>query len=423
MFFAIQREFLEGYNLLRERWKAKIEENGGRQQKGGRFWFKGEILPSDHAEEFVEDMSTPLHDLSSRRQTTTDSGLAFSIEDVDEVSAKLGIPWERSKDVPFGKVVPFIGFDWDLEAKRVGLQEKKKDKYVRAIVEWRRRKTHTLEDVERLYRKLLHTCLIVPEGRAYLTKLEKMIGIFHDSPFKPRRPSHQTDTDLLWWLRTLSKPTLSREIPGAQEVIDVQAFSDASSSVGVGIVIRDRWRAWTLRPGWKAEGRDIAWAEAVGMELLIRVIVREVPPGTCFKIFGDNRGVVEGWWSGRSRNHQVNEIFKRIHLLLNLHRCAAYTRYVLSASNPADGPSRGVFPGSSKLLPPVELPSELQPFICPHDHNEHGFRRQYDHLGDSQVSHKPRIDRSDAEERRDITADLESQAWQEFEAKNTWQHL
>ena len=91
------------------------------------------------------------------------------MDDVDEISAKLGIPWERSKDVPFGKVVPFIGFDWNLENKTVSLQEKKKNKYLDAVEEWRRRKSHTLEDVQKLYGKLLHTCLIIPEGRAYLT--------------------------------------------------------------------------------------------------------------------------------------------------------------------------------------------------------------------------------------------------------------
>ena len=325
VFFAIRREFLSEYNRLQERWKGKIEDNGGRQQKGGRYWYRGETLPSEHVEEFAEDMSVPLRDLSARRKSPAPSALAFSIEDVDEISAQLGVPWERSKDIPFGTVVPFIGFNWDLEVKTVSLQEKKKEKYAKVVVEWRRRDTHTLEDVEKLYKKLLHTCLIVPKGLAYLTKLEKMIGIFHDTPHKPRHPPRHSNLDLLWWLRTLSLPTLSREIPGAQEVVDVQAFSDASSSVGIGVVVCDRWRAWSLKSGWNTEGRDIAWAEAIGMELLIRIILKNAPPGSRFKIFGDNRGVVEGWWSGQSRNDQVNEVFKRVHSLLRLHNCSVFT--------------------------------------------------------------------------------------------------
>jgi hypothetical protein len=274
-----------------------------------------------------------------------------------------------------------------------------------------------------LYGKLLHTCLIVPEGRAYLTKLEGMIAIFHDSPHKPRHQPRQLDTDLLWWLKTLGRPTLTREIPGAQEVVDVHAYSDASSTVGIGIVVCDRWRAWALKPGWNTDGRDIGWAEAVGMELLIRSVTREAPPGTRFKIYGDNRGVVEGWWTGRSRNRQVNEVFKRIHSFLSQHTCTVYTRYVRSASNPADGPSRGIFPDSGKLLPPIDLPQDLKPFVFPLDHAKHGIRRQVSDHGGVQIPHNNRTDRATADERHRVISNLESQAWETFEAKNTWERL
>ena len=279
IFFAMDKKYIRDYNKLRERWRTVIASNGGKQQKGGRIWFRGELLPNEHSEEFAEDMSKPLRDLTTTQRGTEHPEHAYTMNDVDAISARLGIPWEESKDVPFNKIVPFIGFDWNLEEKKVRLQNKKKEKYLGAVVEWTRRTTHTLEDVQKLYGKLLHTCLIVPEGRAYLTKLEKMMGVYHNTPHKPRRPPRHTDIDLLWWLRTLSKPTLIREIPGAQEVVDVHAFSDASSSVGIGIVVRDRWRAWSLRPGWNTDQRDIGWAEAVGMELLVRTVLRDAPPG------------------------------------------------------------------------------------------------------------------------------------------------
>ena len=423
IFFAMDKKYIRDYNKLRERWRTVIASNGGKQQKGGRIWFRGELLPNEHSEEFAEDMSKPLRDLTTTQRGTEHPEHAYTMNDVDAISARLGIPWEESKDVPFNKIVPFIGFDWNLEEKKVRLQNKKKKKYLGAVVEWTRRTTHTLEDVQKLYGKLLHTCLIVPEGRAYLTKLEKMMGVYHNTPHKPRRPPRHTDIDLLWWLRTLRKPTLIREIPGAQEVVDVHAFSDASSSAGISIVVRDRWRAWSLRPGWNTDQRDIGWAEAVGMELLVRTVLRDAPPGARFKIYGDNRGVVEGWWSGRSRNNQVNEVFKRIHIQLSLHGCLVYTRYVQSASNPADGPSRGVFPSFDKLLPPVELPPELQPFVIPLDPNRHENLRRPDCVRSVQTKTEPKISGAEAEIRRRTSASLDTQAWEFFKAKNLWEHL
>jgi len=109
IFFRIQKAFLKDYNKLREKWKARIERNGGRLQKGGRFWYKGQILPNEQVEEFAEDMTIPLRDLSHPTETK-DTEYAYSMKNVDTISARLGIPWERSKDVLFSRVAPFISF-------------------------------------------------------------------------------------------------------------------------------------------------------------------------------------------------------------------------------------------------------------------------------------------------------------------------
>ena len=249
----------------------------------------------------------------------------------------------------------------------VSVLPSKQLKYKEAIQEWRSRRTHTLEEVRKLYGKLLHTCLVIPDGRAYLTSLEAMLGSFGNRPFTPHHAPRDTATDLDWWLQTLSSPNLTRAIPGPHPVTDCSAFSDASSGIGIGIVIQGRWRAWRLVPGWNQEGRDIGWAEAIGFELLVRTLLTASNHGCCYKVYGDNRGVVEGLWKGRSKNKSVNTVFKRIHNLSTLHRCSFVTRYVPSDENPADGPSRAVFPPRQLLLPPVQIPHELHALIIDYD--------------------------------------------------------
>ena len=148
---------------------------------------------------------------------------------------------------------------------------------------------------------------------------------------------------------------------------DVGAFSDASSGIGIAIIIGRYWRAWRLIPGWQTlDGqRDISWAEAIGFECLVRCLSDINQGSRHFLIYGDNKGVVEGWWNGRSHNSEVNNVFKRIHDLSPDDNSghSFHTVYVQSKSNPADKPSRGVYPSTKLLLPPIQLPASLKRFL------------------------------------------------------------
>jgi hypothetical protein len=89
--------------------------------------------------------------------------------------------------------------------------------------------------------------------------------------------------------------------------------------------------------------------------------------GSAFKVYGDNTGVVEGWWKGRSRNWPTNLVFRRIHRIALDCDSTFHTRYVVSDSNPADNPSRGKYPRQGALLPTCPIPPDLRPFIINYD--------------------------------------------------------
>ena len=349
---------------MRQRWHSTITLNGGRHQLGSRFWYQGENLSDDSPAEFDEDAACPLVDHSSRpNRSDLDSLFTYGDTDIDSISGQLGIPWEPSKTIPFSSTVPYLGFDWNLAERTVAITEKKKAKYRLAIREWLPHPTHDLEEAQKLYGKLLHASLVLPAGRAYLTSLEGLMASFSRNPFVPHHAPRHTTADLSWWLNALNSPRVSQSIPGPAFVTDKDAFSDASSGFGVGIVIGSRWRAWRLIPGWKADGRDIGWAEAVGFEFLARTLCSTSSPGQHFRVFGDNKGVVEGWWKGRSRNWETNKVFRRIHDLAETHQCVFITRYVASRENPADNPSRGLYPPTDHLLPEISIPTALRQYI------------------------------------------------------------
>jgi hypothetical protein len=166
---------------------------------------------------------------------------SYNFADINAISDTLGIPWELSKDLPFGFSTTHIGFYWDLKTSTVSLTLAKQEKYLLAIQEWNVRSTHTLNDVEKLYGKLLHSCSVIPRGHAYLTTLESMLSTGYNCPFVLNSPTKGLSADLKWWVSTLSQPFVGQKIPGPVLLHDIGAFSNTSSGFGIAIVIGSRW--------------------------------------------------------------------------------------------------------------------------------------------------------------------------------------
>jgi hypothetical protein len=347
VFFRIRRPHLEHFNQARCAQALAIQNNGGQLHVKGRLWFKGSIRDNGKIEEFDEDHSAPIRDLAKRSpRSPHDALFTYAMQDIDDISAQLGIPWELEKDAPFASSFTFIGLTWNLATRSVSLPDTKKQKYGEAIKAWNSSRTHTLNEVEKLHGKLLHASLVITQGRPFLVSIEAFLGVFHDTPFKPRSPPRHLQEDLRWWASALTQPNVQRPLHTSVTVADLSAFSDASSEVGIGIVIGERWRAWRLIPGWNRPGsnRDIGWAEAVGFLLLAATVTNQWPGGGHFRLFGDNMGVVEGWWKGQSRNRPTNEVFKMVNQISDNSNAFFYSKYVPTKHNPADDPSRGIYP-------------------------------------------------------------------------------
>ena len=186
IFFRIPVEHRTAYNIQRQRWHGIILQNGGRHQSGSRLWYQDESMPDGSPAEFDEDAACLITDYSSLpNRSEVDSLFTYCDDDIDLISGRLGIPWEPSKSIPFTSSVPFLGFNWNLSDRTVALTEGKRTKYRAAIEVWLPNPTHDLEEMQKLYGKLLHACLVLPAGRAYLTNLEVLMASFSDNPFVP----------------------------------------------------------------------------------------------------------------------------------------------------------------------------------------------------------------------------------------------
>lgn len=199
-----------------------------------------------------------------------------------------------------------------------------------------------------------------------------MLSVCSAKPFLPHRPDKTINGDLDWWKHAIESKLPKLPIFPPPTFIDLHAFSDASSSIGIAVVVRERWRAWRLLPGWQTlrGQRDIAWAEAIGFELLITILANLLDHPSHILVYGDNTSVVESWWAGRHRNREINEVFKRIHSLVadpsnNIR--GINTKFIPSGHNPADAPSRGIYGATHLLLPHVHIPQHLSELLVDFD--------------------------------------------------------
>ena len=123
-------------------------------------------------EEFTEDCTHLIRDLASQLSSLTPLSHTYDCTHINHITNLLGVPWEPSKDMPFSSTPVYIGFVWDLENKTIGLTPAKQLKYSNTILEWLCVSAHTLEQVQKLHRRLSHASLDIPEGSAYLTALQ-----------------------------------------------------------------------------------------------------------------------------------------------------------------------------------------------------------------------------------------------------------
>ncbi|KAF5339290.1 hypothetical protein D9757_014866 [Collybiopsis confluens] len=295
LWLRILRAHLDEYNKLRKELQERVRQSGGVIHNKGRLLYRGHTLPSGQQEEFDDDFMFPLIDMSgASSRSIEDSKFTYAFCDIDQVTLPLGYTWALEKRYPFCESPTYFGFQWHLETRTVSIPAEKRAKYSEHINRWEKQPTHDLDEATSLHGKLLHVSLVLRRGKAYLTELEKFIANFSHvaSHVRHHVPRHWP-ADLAWWKDILAAPISSR-IPGPTNLIDVHAYSDASSGYGIGLYIRGYWRAYRLLPGWRGNHneRDIGWAEAVGFYLLVQTIRGQATRGHQYKIWETTKE----WW-------------------------------------------------------------------------------------------------------------------------------
>jgi len=216
----------------------------------------------EHVFKWVDDVvifRTPSHSINSRGSVFSYN---FDLPSVFRITDPLGVPWHpiEKKGQDFAFSVKYVGFQWDLEHRRVSLLEKKHMKLLSKLNLFISTASSALmhHDCSSLHGSLQHITFIFREGRSTLPPLSSFISKFRND-FALRHPPHSVLECARWWKLVLSTPGGSRSLV-LRHAVDPDIWVDASSSWGIGMVVGEHWAAWHLLPGWDCDDRDIGWA-------------------------------------------------------------------------------------------------------------------------------------------------------------------
>jgi hypothetical protein len=287
---------------------------------------------------------------------------------IDAIASDLGWPWAPKKHCPFASSFTYIGLTWDLDEKKVFFSQKKKDRYLAKLINWNIGSLVTKKEVESVIGTLNHCSLVLVAARTHLPSLYEFARAFSNNAhaLATRKVTSKVASDILWWRSQLSADFCGMILRPPPAALDLRICMDASTSWGIGFWMEGKWIAWRAIAGWKADGRDIGWLEMVAVELALTAIIAAGYRDVHLTFNSDNSGVVGALSSGSSRNTAQNLILRRIIHFCNDHNLWVTTSWIPSEDNPADDPSRGVFPSVDKIFGPLpKLPPHLSKFVEP----------------------------------------------------------
>ena len=299
---------------------------------------------------------------------------SWTEHDFLELTASIGVPWSIEKLRPLSTIQQYIGFNWHLDSKEVSIPSDKLGRIHTLLSTWLQPGVKmTAHDASSLHGKLIHISSIYPLLRPFLRSLALFAGKFQSVRAR-LHPTAPVVADIQWIIELLA--ILPNQLPLLpSSPTDLDWWGDASTSFGIGVTIGGLWAVWKWADNVKVGPKqryDIGWAEAVAIELALRLALNEglLPPGH-FLVRSDNAGVVAVLNRGRSRSRETNEVLKNVYHLMARHKLRLTAIHVSTRINVADALSRGdiedFLSGFPKARSRVEcpLPPHLSDLLIP----------------------------------------------------------
>ncbi|KAE8217493.1 hypothetical protein CF319_g8429 [Tilletia indica] len=236
-----------------------------------------------------------------------------TIADIVSITAELDFPWNHDKTVDFSPEPKYIGWLFNIAARKVTLPRDKAERYASQAVDFQQETRRSLKDTMQLLGCFQHVATVARDLRPYLSEISAFIaGWKQENEFQTRFVPIEVRHEAAQWVRALSITPFVRSFAPPSSRFSETVWVDASTEWGIGVVIGQSWSAWQWQPGWDRDGRGIGWAEAVALELGLLAVLDMGGQDSLVDFRSDNQGVLSSYKLGHSRGRQINSVMKRI---------------------------------------------------------------------------------------------------------------
>ncbi|KAE8246786.1 hypothetical protein A4X13_0g5628 [Tilletia indica] len=314
-----------------------------------------DIILRHYVDDFLcVDLAPPTSPLANRPWDTI----------LQEVKA-LGWQIHPKKQFPWCRRFDYLGIVWDLDASSASLTPSKQAKFRAKILAALANPLVTEKEVASIIGSCQHACVLAVERRSRLNLLYAFRNTFRGShSYTTKYLTTAATRELNDWAEFFARGPVSCSLAVSYTPFHLPLFTDASD-FALGVVLGNSALSIPLPPDYcSLPGINIGVGEAWAYELGVRLAIAAGARDCMLVINVDNQGVVFGVRRGRSRNFLVNQAIGRAAEIALAANVEVSIRYVRSADNLADAPSRGDWANYSPLNLPYDTPwiDVLTPF-------------------------------------------------------------
>ena len=254
----------------------------------------------------------------------------FALDSFRSLCGLLGVPLSEKKTVEPTRLITFLGYQIDMEAKVISIPREKIVSYKEHAQSLINKDFTTLREIRSMVGQLGFVTNVIQGGKTFLRRLHDLTKRKHNNN-QIIKVSKSAKLDLTTWVTFLSyfngKALLTSKVKLTSE--EINFFSDSCES-GFGAVLGKEYIQGVFPPKWKHRG--IQFLELFPIFIMVELFAPQLAHKS-ITFYSDNIAVVGSINKLSSRNKNVMRLLRPMVLQLMIHNIKFDAKHIRGVNN------------------------------------------------------------------------------------------